>query len=204
MATRLRARLQLALGAARGVAERAARVYVTLAGSRRAGLLRSEQVERQSMRPDRKVYTLSEAGQARVREWLADTSWSKPAPAEFHLKLVAAAAAGLADPACGWSTRNGTRCWRPSPRRSPRRCSRRMSRSQGFYSRVSCCGYKRTCAGSRRVHVSGARKEAADGQRAGSIAERARACAGSTARAPRSCGPSTVSTSMSARVRRWR
>jgi hypothetical protein len=33
-----------------------------------------------------------------VHEWLADTSWPKPAPAEFHLKLVAAAAAGLADP----------------------------------------------------------------------------------------------------------
>jgi hypothetical protein len=30
--------------------------------------------------------------------WLRDTSWPKPAPAEFHLKLVAAAAAGLADP----------------------------------------------------------------------------------------------------------
>ena len=31
-------------------------------------------------------------------EWLEDTSWPKPAPAEFHLKLVAAAAAGLGDP----------------------------------------------------------------------------------------------------------
>ena len=30
--------------------------------------------------------------------WLQDTSWPKPAPAEFHLKLVVAAAAGLADP----------------------------------------------------------------------------------------------------------
>jgi hypothetical protein len=29
---------------------------------------------------------------------LEDTSWPKPAPAECHLKLVAAAAAGLADP----------------------------------------------------------------------------------------------------------
>jgi hypothetical protein len=29
---------------------------------------------------------------------LRDTSWPKPAPAEFHLKLVAAAAARLADP----------------------------------------------------------------------------------------------------------
>jgi hypothetical protein len=33
-----------------------------------------------------------------VDGWLADTSWPKPAPADFHLKLVAAAAAGLADP----------------------------------------------------------------------------------------------------------
>ena len=33
-----------------------------------------------------------------MAEWLADTSWPKPAPADFHLKLVAAAAAGLADP----------------------------------------------------------------------------------------------------------
>jgi hypothetical protein len=31
--------------------------------------------------------------------WLADTSWPKPAPAEFHLKLLAAAAASLGDPA---------------------------------------------------------------------------------------------------------
>ena len=52
----------------------------------------------QSDRPDRKVYELTAAGRERVKEWLADTSWPKPAPAEFHLKLVAAAAAGLADP----------------------------------------------------------------------------------------------------------
>jgi DNA-binding PadR family transcriptional regulator len=52
----------------------------------------------QSDRPDRKVYALSDAGQARVQEWLDDTTWPKPAPAEFHLKLVAAAAARLADP----------------------------------------------------------------------------------------------------------
>ena len=92
----LRARLQLALGP---LAEslNAGQVYVTLGRLEKAGLLRSEQVE-QSTFPDRKVYTLSEAGQDRVREWLADTSWSKPAPAEFHLKLVAAAAAGLGDP----------------------------------------------------------------------------------------------------------
>ena len=38
------------------------------------------------------------AGQERVAEWLAEVSWPKPDLAEFHLKLVAAAAAGLADP----------------------------------------------------------------------------------------------------------
>ena len=92
----LRARLQLALGP---LAEslNAGQVYVTLGRLEKGGLLRSEQVE-QSVFPDRKVYTLNEAGHDRVREWLADTSWSKPAPAEFHLKLVAAAATGLGDP----------------------------------------------------------------------------------------------------------
>jgi hypothetical protein len=33
-----------------------------------------------------------------VAEWLAEVSWPKPDLAEFHLKLIAAAAAGLADP----------------------------------------------------------------------------------------------------------
>jgi len=33
-----------------------------------------------------------------VAEWLADVSWSKMTPTDFHLKLVAAAATGLADP----------------------------------------------------------------------------------------------------------
>jgi hypothetical protein len=41
---------------------------------------------------------LTTAGRGRVREWFDDTSWPKPAPAEFHLKLVAASATGLADP----------------------------------------------------------------------------------------------------------
>jgi DNA-binding PadR family transcriptional regulator len=92
----LRARLQLALGP---LAEslNAGQVYVTLNRLARAGLVTSELVG-QSDRPDRKVYELTPAGRTRVTEWLEDTSWPKPAPAEFHLKLVAAAAAGLADP----------------------------------------------------------------------------------------------------------
>jgi len=44
------------------------------------------------------VYTLTPDGQQRVSEWLAEVNWPKPDLAEFHLKLVAAAAAGLADP----------------------------------------------------------------------------------------------------------
>jgi len=92
----LRARLQLALGPLAG-ALNDGQVYVTLNRLEKAGLVISERVG-QADRPDRKVYELTAAGRARVTEWLADTSWPKPAPAEFHLKLVAAAAAGLGDP----------------------------------------------------------------------------------------------------------
>jgi DNA-binding PadR family transcriptional regulator len=92
----LRARLQLALGPLAD-ALNAGQVYVTLGRLEKAGLVTSERVG-QADRPDRKVYELTSEGRARVTEWLEDTSWPKPAPAEFHLKLVAAASAGLADP----------------------------------------------------------------------------------------------------------
>jgi DNA-binding PadR family transcriptional regulator len=92
----LRARLQLALGPL-AEALNAGQVYVTLNRLDKADLVASQRVG-QIDRPDRKVYELTAAGRARVTEWLEDTSWPKPAPAEFHLKLVAAAAAGLADP----------------------------------------------------------------------------------------------------------
>jgi DNA-binding PadR family transcriptional regulator len=92
----LRARLQLALGPL-AEALNAGQVYVTLTRLEKAGLVSSQRVG-QADRPDRKVYELTASGRERVMEWLEDTSWPKPAPAEFHLKLVAAAAAGLADP----------------------------------------------------------------------------------------------------------
>jgi DNA-binding PadR family transcriptional regulator len=92
----LRARLQLALGPL-AEALNEGHVYVTLNRLEKAGLVSSERVG-QTDRPDRKVYELTAAGHERVIEWLEDTSWPKPAPAEFHLKLVAAAAAGLGDP----------------------------------------------------------------------------------------------------------
>lgn len=92
----VRAQLHLALGPLAD-ALNGGHVYVTLARLERAELVVSRRVE-QGDRPDRKVYELTGAGRARVEAWLHDTSWPKPAPAEFHLKLVAAAAAGLADP----------------------------------------------------------------------------------------------------------
>ncbi len=48
--------------------------------------------------PERKIYELTPAGQERVAEWLAEVAWPKPDLAEFHLKLITAAQAGLADP----------------------------------------------------------------------------------------------------------
>lgn len=92
----LRAQLQLALGPLAEVMNDG-HVYVTLNRLEKAGLVTSQRVG-QADRPDRKVHELTQAGRERVRDWLADTSWPKPAPAEFHLKLVAAAAAGLGDP----------------------------------------------------------------------------------------------------------
>jgi DNA-binding PadR family transcriptional regulator len=93
----LRARLRQALGPL-GEAMNPGQVYVTLTRLEKAGLVTSERAEGLADRPDRKVYALTPDGQQRVAEWLAEVSWPKPDLAEFHLKLVAAGAAGLADP----------------------------------------------------------------------------------------------------------
>jgi hypothetical protein len=71
--------------------------------ARSAGLVASEQASGVAdlpdrSRPDRKVYELTAAGQQRVAGWLTEVSWPRPDLAEFHLKLIAAAAARLADP----------------------------------------------------------------------------------------------------------
>jgi DNA-binding PadR family transcriptional regulator len=58
----------------------------------------SQRAAAEADRPDRKVYGLTPEGQQRVADWLAEVRWPKPDLAEFHLKLIAAAAAGLADP----------------------------------------------------------------------------------------------------------
>jgi DNA-binding PadR family transcriptional regulator len=93
----LRARLKEALGPV-GENLNAGQVYVTLTRLERAGLVASTQNPGQPDRPDRKVYELTAAGQHRVAEWLAEVSWPRPDLTEFHLKLIAAAAARLADP----------------------------------------------------------------------------------------------------------
>ena len=95
----LRARMNDALGPL-GEALNAGQVYVTLGRLEKTGLVAVEETP-ESTGPadrDRKVYVLIAAGQQRVAEWLAEVSWPKPDLAEFHLKLIAAAAAGLADP----------------------------------------------------------------------------------------------------------
>jgi DNA-binding PadR family transcriptional regulator len=93
----LRSRLREALGPV-GEAMNAGQIYVTLGRLEKAGLVASEREPGLADRPDRKVYALTSAGQQRLADWLAEVSWPGPAPTEFHLKLVAAAAGRLADP----------------------------------------------------------------------------------------------------------
>lgn len=92
----LRARLRDALGPL-GDAMNAGQVYVTLTRLEKAGLIEVD-MSTAGDRSDRKVYTLTASGQQRVAEWIAEVSWPRPDLAEFHLKLIAAASAGLADP----------------------------------------------------------------------------------------------------------
>ena len=95
----LRARMNDALGPL-GEALNAGQIYVTLGRLEKAGFVAVEETPEATgpTDKDRKVYVLTAAGQQRVAEWLAEVSWPRPDLAEFHLKLIAAAAAGLADP----------------------------------------------------------------------------------------------------------
>ncbi|MGI5522554.1 PadR family transcriptional regulator [Micromonospora sp. CA-259024] len=93
----LRSRLRAALGPL-GEAMNAGQIYVTLTRLGKAGLVTSQRAEGLPDRPERRVYALTPEGQQRVANWLTEVSWPKPDLAEFHLKLVAAATARLADP----------------------------------------------------------------------------------------------------------
>jgi len=95
----LRARMNDALGPL-GEALNAGQIYVTLGRLEKAGLVTVDEAPDAAGPADRerKVYVLTAEGQQRVAEWLSDVAWPKPDLAEFHLKLIAAAAARLADP----------------------------------------------------------------------------------------------------------
>jgi DNA-binding PadR family transcriptional regulator len=93
--SRLRARLNDALGPL-GEDVNDGQIYVTLSRLEKAGFIARRGTE--APEAGRKIYELTAAGQERVAEWLSEVSWPKPDLAEFHLKLVAAAQAGLADP----------------------------------------------------------------------------------------------------------
>jgi DNA-binding PadR family transcriptional regulator len=91
----LRSRLNSALGPL-GDAINEGQIYVTLGRLEKAGLITRRVADGPSA--GRKVYELTSAGQERVAGWLSEALWPGSDLAEFHLKLVAAAAAGLADP----------------------------------------------------------------------------------------------------------
>jgi len=93
----LRARMRAALGPL-GEGMNAGQIYVTLGRLEKAGLVESRLTAGLPDRPDRKVYALTADGQQRVAGWISETNWPKPDLVEFHLKLTAAAGAGLADP----------------------------------------------------------------------------------------------------------
>ena len=91
----LRSWLRRALGPL-GESMNAGQIYVTLARLERSELVVHQRTEGP---PDRKVYALTPAGQQRVATWLTEVTWPKQDLAELHLKLAAARAARLADPA---------------------------------------------------------------------------------------------------------
>jgi DNA-binding PadR family transcriptional regulator len=91
----LRGRLAAALGPLAGVVS-SGQVYVTLGRLERAGLIA---VRQDAAGPaDRKVFEVTAAGRERLDAWVADTSWPRASPTEFHLRLAAVAASRLADP----------------------------------------------------------------------------------------------------------
>jgi DNA-binding PadR family transcriptional regulator len=93
----LHARLNDALGALGEVISEG-QIYVTLGRLEKAGLVAAERAPEPQERAERKMYSLTPAGQLRVTEWLAELSWPKPDVSEFYLKLEVAAEARMADP----------------------------------------------------------------------------------------------------------
>ncbi|QRP50239.1 PadR family transcriptional regulator [Amycolatopsis sp. FDAARGOS 1241] len=100
----LRRRLVAALGPL-GETLNVGQVYVTLTRLEKAGLVVQEREDEPVRGPRRKVYAVTAAGQERVAAWMADWAGPKGDVTGFHLKLVAAAESGLADPVALVDTR---------------------------------------------------------------------------------------------------
>ncbi|MET8976785.1 PadR family transcriptional regulator [Streptomyces sp. NPDC004539] len=93
----LRKRLVAALGPL-GETLNAGQIYVTLTRLEKAGLVVQEREDTPVRGPRRKVYGLTAAGRERVAAWMVESAGPRVDVTEFHLKLVAAAESGLADP----------------------------------------------------------------------------------------------------------
>ncbi|MQY13855.1 hypothetical protein SRB5_40110 [Streptomyces sp. RB5] len=93
----LRGRLAAALGPL-GDELNPGQVYVTLGRLEKAGLVVQVREDVPVRGPRRRVYGVTEAGLARVGGWLGESAGPRADVAEFHLKLIAAAESGLADP----------------------------------------------------------------------------------------------------------
>ena len=75
----------------------AGQVYTTLSRLQRDGLVDDDAVA-QNGRPNKRVYRLTDAGQAELRDWVADSTPATRLKDDFFIKLVLARAAGIADP----------------------------------------------------------------------------------------------------------
>ena len=73
-------------------------VYTTLSRLERDGLVVSHEVK-QSDRPNKKVYELTEAGRSELEKWVSGSTSSPRLRDEFFMKLVLAQVAEVAEPA---------------------------------------------------------------------------------------------------------
>jgi DNA-binding PadR family transcriptional regulator len=74
----------------------AGQVYTTLGRLERDGLVAGQDVV-QERRPNKRVYSITDAGRTAIKEWVERPTTRTHLKDEFFLKLVLAAEAGLAD-----------------------------------------------------------------------------------------------------------
>src|ERR1044072_2324822 len=75
----------------------AGQIYTTLSRLQRDGLVEDDAVA-QDGRPNKRVYRLTDAGQAELHGWIANSTPAARLKDDFFIKLVLARAAGIADP----------------------------------------------------------------------------------------------------------